>query len=124
MTAAIIVSAMSRSRLDRAKAWLADRNPADEVVIIGASQAAANELARGLAREKGAAFGWYRFTLARLAAEVAAPVLFDRGLAPITYLGAEALTARLVHQTKSEGAIGRYHAIADTPGFPRTVSGA
>lgn len=37
------------------------------------------------------------FTLARVAGEIAASALGERGQVPITQLGADALTARLVH---------------------------
>jgi hypothetical protein len=37
------------------------------VLIVGATPDAANELARKVAKEKGAAFGWHRLTLPQLA---------------------------------------------------------
>jgi hypothetical protein len=68
MPATLVTSVRSRSRLDRARRWLQARDAADEVLILGASLGAANELARSLAQTKGAAFGWHRLTLAQLAA--------------------------------------------------------
>lgn len=50
---------------------------AEEVLIIGASLDAANELARRVAEEKGAAFDWHRLTLPQLAAAIAAPVFAE-----------------------------------------------
>src|ERR1700687_4242766 len=98
MNETVIISVASRLRLERARAWLGDRDPGEELIIVGANLGAANDFARGLAHAKGAAFGWHRFTLARLAAEIATPAMSERGLAPITPLASAALLTRLVHQ--------------------------
>jgi ATP-dependent helicase/nuclease subunit B len=108
MTGTVFTSAASHSRLKQGSAWLDARDPGEELVIVGASLPAANELARNLAHVKGAAFSWHRSTLARLAAEIAAPALKEGGLVPITRLGSEALIARLVQQKTLDGTLGRY----------------
>jgi ATP-dependent helicase/nuclease subunit B len=123
MSANAIISAVNHRRIRRARAWLEGRAAAVEVLIVGATLDAANELARGVAREKGAAFGWYRLTLSQLAATMAAPVLAMRGLVPLSRIGPEAIVARLVHRLKEEGGLGRYHAVAAAPGFPRALAG-
>lgn len=92
-------------------------------MIVGASLDAANELARSIAKEKGAAFGWHRLTLSQLAASIAAPELAMRGLVPLSRLGTEAIVTRLVHRLKVEGRLGRYQSVATTPGFPRAIAG-
>jgi hypothetical protein len=120
---AVVASAVGRSRLERARAWLETRGPAEEVLILGASLAAANELARSVAGTKGGAFGWHRLTLPQLAASMALPSLIGRGLASITQIGTEATVARLLHRLRAEGRLGRFAAIAETPGFPRAVAG-
>ncbi len=102
--------------------WLEGRAAAEEVLIVGTTLDAANELARGVAKEKGAAFGWHRLTLSQLAAAIAAPVLATRGLIPLSRIGTEAIVARLVHRLNEEGRLSRYHAVAAAPGFPRTVA--
>jgi ATP-dependent helicase/nuclease subunit B len=123
MSATAIISAVNHRRIRRARAWLASRIPAEEVLIVGASFDAGNELARSVAKEKGVAFGWHRLTLSQLAAVVAAPALATRGLTPLSRIGTEAIVARLVHRLREEGGLGRYHAVAATPGFPRAVAG-
>jgi hypothetical protein len=122
MTATVVTSVASRSRIDRARAWLETRDAAEEVLVLGASLNAANELARSLAKTKGAAFGWYRLTLTQLAANIASPVLTERGLASISQIGSEATVARLVHRLRIEQRLGRFHTIAHTPGFSRAIS--
>jgi ATP-dependent helicase/nuclease subunit B len=123
MSATAVTSAVNHRRIRRARAWLESRELAEEVVIVGASLDAANELGRRVAKEKGAAFGWHRITLSRLAAAIAAPALATLGLVTLSRLGTEAIVARVVHRLKAEGGLSRYHAVAATPGFPRAVAG-
>src|SRR6202047_2264576 len=123
MSANAIISAVNHRRIRRARAWLEGRAAAEEVLIVGATLDAANELARGVAKEKGAAFGWDRLQWSQLAAAIAAPVLATRGLIPLSRIGTEAIVARLVHRLNEEGRLGRYHAVAAAPGFPRALAG-
>jgi ATP-dependent helicase/nuclease subunit B len=123
MSASAVTSAVNHRRIERARAWLDSRGVTEEILILGASLDAANELARRLANNKGAAVGWHRLTLSQLAAAVAAPALAMRGLVPLTRSGTEAMVARLAHRLKAEGTLGRYDAIAATPGFPRAIAG-
>ena len=92
------------------------------MLIIGANLDSANELARGLAKDRGAAFGWHRMTLTQLAAVLAAPLLAKRKLAPLSRLGVEAIAARVVHRLKAEHGLGRYKYVGDTPGFARAIA--
>jgi hypothetical protein len=124
MHAIAAVSAAGRSRFGRACAWLESRAGAEEVLIVAASLDAANELARRLARQKGAAFGCHRLTLAQLAKVMGKAELTYRGLASITPLGTMAVVTRLVHRLKTAAALGRFEPIAATPGFPRAVASA
>jgi ATP-dependent helicase/nuclease subunit B len=122
MSAIVAISAVNHRRIRRARAWLESRVSAEEVLIIGASLDAANELARRVAQEKGAAFGWHRLTLPRLAAALAAPLLAERELVPLSRLGANAIVARVIHRLKSERELGRYQPVGDTPGFARAIA--
>src|SRR5579871_1986993 len=122
MSRIVTISSAARLRIRRAEAWLERRAPGGEVLIVGATLDAANELARRVAKSKGAAFGWHRLTLSQLAFAVAAPVLAARGLAPLGRIGADAFAARIVHQVSAEGRLGCYQSIAATPGFPRAVA--
>ena len=62
----LITPAARRHRIARARDWLHARQPAEEVLIIGATLRAANELTRDLAQEKRASFGYHRLTLGQL----------------------------------------------------------
>src|SRR6516162_4996514 len=108
MTTTVVTSIASRSRIDRARAWLETKDAAEEVLILGASLNAANELARSLAKTRGAAFSWHRLTPAQLAANIALPALTKRGLASISQIGAEATVTRLLHRLRIELGLGRF----------------
>src|ERR1700683_448506 len=117
MSAHAVISSTGHRRIHRAQRWLEDRAAAEEVLIVGATLDAANELARKVARKKGAAFGWHRFTLSQLAFAIAAPILAARGLTPLSRIGVDALVARLVHRMYAEGKVSHYQSVATTPGF-------
>ena len=123
MSTNAIVSATNNRRIGCARAWLEARSAGEEVLIVGATPDAANELARSVATTKGAAFGWHRLTLSRLAFAVAAPVLAARRLTPLSRIGADAIAARLAHRMNAEGRLSHYQSVAATPGFPRAVAG-
>ena len=91
--------------------------------MSGQTSTAANELARRIAKEKGATFGWHRLTLSQLAAAIAAPALATLGLVTLSRLGTEAIVTRVIHRLKAEGGLSRYRAVTATPGFPRAVAG-
>jgi hypothetical protein len=57
MRTSIVVSSANHRRIARGRIWLGAGAPAEEVVIVGTTLDAANELARIVARTKGAAFG-------------------------------------------------------------------
>src|SRR6516225_3150330 len=122
MDATACTSFASHRRIARARAWLMARAPAEELLIIGANLDAANELARAVAQTTGGAFGWHRFTLAQLAAALAAPTMAARGIVPASRLGVEAIVCRAVHALGPGGALGRYACIAKAPGFARAIA--
>jgi hypothetical protein len=91
------------------------------LLVIGSSVDSTNELARQLAGEKGAIFGWHRLTLRQLAAVLARPLLVERNLVPVSGTGAEALVTRVVQELASASALGRYAQIANGPGFAKAI---
>jgi ATP-dependent helicase/nuclease subunit B len=122
MDATACTSFASHRRIARARAWLMAHAPAEELLIIGTNLDAANELARAVAQTTGGAFGWHRFTLAQLAAALAAPTMAARGIVPAGRLGVEAIVCRAVHALSPGSALGRYACIAKAPGFPRAIA--
>jgi hypothetical protein len=95
MSVHAVISSTGHRRIHCAQRWLENRAAAEEVLIVGATLVAANELARTVAKKKGAVFGWHRLTLPQLAFAIAAPIFAARGLTPLSRIGAGALVGAL-----------------------------
>jgi hypothetical protein len=54
MSVTVVASTSSHGRIAIGQDWLKARRPAEEVLIIGPTLIAANEIARSIARTKGA----------------------------------------------------------------------
>src|SRR4051812_8638232 len=118
----VITSTSAAARLADAARFLAQRAPSQEVVIVGASRGAADDLARSVARRAGATFGISRFSLTELAARAAASRLAAAGRAPATQAAAEAIAARVVFDAGAAGDLSYFEPVAATPGFPRALA--
>jgi ATP-dependent helicase/nuclease subunit B len=120
-TLRIIKSSEGSTRLREAEHWLGAR-AGRGALIVSASRGAADDLARAVARSRGATAGLHRFSLAQLAARLAAPVLAARGIAPATMIGSEAVAARATFDARQDQALTYFGAVAATPGFPRALA--
>ncbi len=118
----VVSSARAKLRLDVAARWLAARAPDEQVLVVGANHAAAAELIREVARDKGSGFGWHRTTLGRLAAELAKLALAETGLVPVGMPVVEALCARVIYELGERGELGRLASVAEQPGLPRALA--
>src|SRR5215471_11981173 len=118
----VVTSATSRRRIAHARDWLHARQPAEEVLIIGATLGAANELARSIAQEKRASFGYHRLTLGQLASALARPVLTAQRTVPLGALGIQAVTNRAIHKLAEADGLGRYAKLTSGPGFARAIA--
>ena len=106
--------------LRAAAEWLAPKLNTTEVLIIGATRAAADEFARSMGAD--GSLGLRRLTLVQLAAELATPSMADRGLAPVTRLGAEAIAARVIHRLNTAKKLTYFDRVACYPGFPAALA--
>jgi RecB family exonuclease len=118
----VVSSSANHRRIARGREWLEARAPAEQVLIIGATLGAANEVARSLAQTKGASFGYHRMTLGQLAAALARPALAAQRTVPLGPLGIEAVTNRAVHKLSEVGALGRYAKLMNGPGFACAIA--
>jgi ATP-dependent helicase/nuclease subunit B len=118
------LSPSAAARVDLSAAWLAERSPCEQIVVATANREAASEIVRRtvLESEGGAAFGWNRATVGRLAAEIASDALADQGLVPLTRLGTERIVARVIQELRGFGALDRYEVVSDRPGFAQAVA--
>jgi len=117
-----VTSVRASLRLEAAVAWLDARRVDEQVLVVGASQPAASEVIREVARQRGSGFGWHRITLGRLAAELAKLELATRGLVAVGTLPVEALCARVLHALRATGRLGRLEPVVDQPGLPRALA--
>jgi CRISPR/Cas system-associated exonuclease Cas4 (RecB family) len=118
----VILSSSAAIRFDAARAFLDKHSSGAELLIVGASRGAADDLARGSAAARGATFGLHRFSLTQLAARLAAPSLARGRLAPTTPLGVQAVAARVLFESAAEGSLAYFHDVASAPGFPRALA--
>jgi ATP-dependent helicase/nuclease subunit B len=118
----LLESAVAAERLDAAAAFLAAVPPAGEVLVVGASRAAVDDLIRALSARQTATFGLHRFTLTQLAARLAAPQLTAVGLATCTRLAAEAVATRATFIALAAERIPFFAPVARCPGFGRALA--
>jgi hypothetical protein len=122
MGLAVVTSAASRHRIAHARDWLNARPPAEEVLIVGATLGAANDLTRDLAQDKRASFGYHRLTLGQLASALARPALSAQRVVPLGALGILAATKRAIDALAEAGGLGRYADLTSGPGFARAIA--
>jgi hypothetical protein len=118
----LIESSSAAVRLDAAAAFLRDLPPRKPVTIVGATRGAADDLARALAVTRLATFGLHRLSLTQLAARTAIVALARDGVAPSTWLGAEAIATRATFDATRDAALGYFAPVATAPGFPRALA--
>ena len=121
----ILTGPAAGTRLDAAADFLR-RNlrvaTAGEVLLVGQTREAADELARALVTEAGATFGLHRFGLRQLAWRVAAVELARRGLAPASPLAAEAVATHAAFEELTGRRLNYLHPIARFRTFGRTLA--
>ncbi len=117
----LVVSTSTAARLDAARAFLADLPPSTDVLIVGATRGAADNLARFVARTR-ATFGLQRFSLTELAARTAAVALARSRRAAGSPAGAEAVAARATFDAAAAGELAYFTPVARMPGFPRALA--
>jgi RecB family exonuclease len=118
----LIESSSAQLRLDEARAFVQTHARDGDVWLVGASRGAVDDLARSIAAQAGATVGLHRFSLTQLALHLAGPVLASQGLAPVTYLGSEAVAARATFDAQKDEALRYFAPVARTPGFPRALA--
>jgi hypothetical protein len=116
-TVRVFESASAAERLAAAADFVRSFPPAHEIVVLGASRAAADDLARSICADAGATFGLHRSTLPQLAAQMAARRMAETGAAPLTALGAEAVAAHVVHEALAHERLSYFAPVVRFPGF-------
>jgi ATP-dependent helicase/nuclease subunit B len=115
--AKVFESPRANDRVAAVTGWLHALPAGAEALIVAPSWDAADDLLRGFANERGAAFAIHRLTLDKLIALLAAETLAHRNLAPAAGLSVIAVAARAIHMLAGSNALGHFTAIADRHGF-------
>ena len=115
-----IRSSSAVSALEAATRWIQPILGASEILILGATRAAADEFVRSLPVD--GTFGLHRMTLTQLAAALASSRMAEDGLAPATRIGIEAVCARAVHRALKDGELRYFTPVARFPGFPAALA--
>ncbi len=115
-------SSSAAERLGAASAFVERFPTATEVLIVGASRDAADDLARWVTAARRATFGLHRASLTQLAVRFAAEEMARLGVAPATALGAEAVAARVSFEALRERALAYFAPVARFPGFARALA--
>ena len=118
MPARFFISRSASARLNDARNAL---QGVPNILIVGASRAAADEFALSLAGD-GASFGVGRSGFAELVSRLAVPELATRGLTPSAQLGDEAIAARAAFDAVEDHALEYFGPVATMPGFPRALA--
>lgn len=96
--------------------------PATELLLVGASREAVDDLVRNSAISVAATFGLHRFSLTQLAVRLSAMRLSGAGTTPNSAVGAEALAARSAYEALISKHLKYFAPIAMFPGFARAAA--
>jgi len=118
----IVISTSGDARSLAAAAFIEQFPSSTEVVIVGASRGAADDLARAVAARRRATFGIARFSLTELAARAAAARGDGKRRVAGTQAGAEAIAARAIFEATAADELDYFRPVARMPGFPRALT--
>jgi ATP-dependent helicase/nuclease subunit B len=119
---AIINAARAADRIRAARNFLNAVGPASEALVIANNPAAADDLVRTIAAERGAVFGIHRVTLSRLIFLMASERMAVIGASPLTTFGATAIAARAAFGLKSRGDQSYFDSVINHPGFAEAIA--
>ena len=117
-----VLSASASIRLREARRFVEAHGSGTELLLVGPSRGAVDDLARAIAIETGATFGLHRLSFTQLAARLAAADLAARGQSPATALGHEAIAARATFEAAKDQMLEYFSPVAGTPGFPKALA--
>ena len=102
---AIVSSPAAYARLDAVQSFIKGLPPSLELLLVGHTREAVDDVARDVTRSRGASFGVHRFSMRQLASRLAAIELARHGQAVASPLGAEAVAARAAFDALDTGVL-------------------
>lgn len=114
----LIVSPSAAARLEAVVSFLCQLSPGREAIIVAASRGAADDVARLVAKRRGATFGLSRFSVTELAARLASTQSAGPAGVAGTETGSQAAAARATFDALASGELAYFTPVARLPGFP------
>lgn len=118
----ILTAPAAGTRIDAAAEVVRRGLDRGEVLLVGQTREAADDLAREIVADRGAAFGLYRFSLRQLVHGIAAGDLARRGLAPASPLASEAVATHAAFEERKKTPLDYLQPIAGFRSFGRTLA--
>jgi ATP-dependent helicase/nuclease subunit B len=118
----VFTSSSAAERTSAASQFVNSFPEGTEILMVGASREAADDLARAECSARQATFGLHRSSLIQLAARLAIPTLAKLGVAPSSSLGMDAIIVRTVFEALQADRLGYFAPVARCPGFGRASS--
>ena len=126
MAVRLVTSPSAVARLDAVGRFLSSYAPGTEIVIVGASRGAVDDLVRRMTSASGATFGLVRLGFTELAARLSATAGREAPRTAVTLTGAEAAATRAVFAATTGGPDGPglqyFDPVARLPGFPKALA--
>jgi RecB family exonuclease len=116
----IVCSHSASVRLDMALRWVVSRLSRSEILVIGATRAAADEFARHISGP--GSLGLHCLSLTQIASALALLKSAELGLAPLSRLGEEAVAARITHRLNTAREIEYFRPVAHFAGFAAALA--
>ena len=118
----IMHSPSAAERIAAAAKFIRSFAAATELVLVGSSREAVDDLVRGLALGSGATFGLHRFSFTQFAARLAIGNLAAAGVTPSSAVGAEALAVRAAYEAAIRNDLPYFAPVTRFPGFARATA--
>jgi ATP-dependent helicase/nuclease subunit B len=118
----VIQTSSAAERIAAATEFIGSFPAATELLLVGPSREAVDDLVRGFAQRAGATFGLHRFSVTQLAGRLAVGKLAGAGVAPASAVGAEALASRAAFEASTRYELCYFAPITKFPGFARATA--
>jgi len=118
----VLQSPSAAERIAAAAEFIRSFAAATELLLVGSSREAVDDLVRGLAHTSGATFGLHRFSFTQLAARLAIGRLAAAGVTPSSVVGAEALAARAAYEASVRNELPYFAPVTKFPGFAHATA--
>jgi RecB family exonuclease len=118
----VLQSPSAAERIAAATEFIRSFAGATELLLVGSSREAVDDLVRGLAHTSAATFGLHRFSFTQLAARLAIRRLAASGVTPSSAAGAEALAARVAYEAAVRSELPYFAPVTKFPGFARATA--